>query len=259
MSPPQRILYRRSAVEPQEIKTLYRRFRRLDRGGKGTISTDDLLMIPEVSMNPLAQRLTALFQRDAEDRINFKSFVAGLSVFAGRARPEVRRRGQLPGVAGTRLTSAPIWPNAFHSLSLCWSREAAAVFRLYDVDEDGAISRADLTKLLGMMVGRSMTPEQMATVVNMTLEEADRDGDGRISFEDFERVSQARRLTYSRRLPMFSSLQLSFTCSAWLHSCRVLVPSGLRVLFLVNCRAWKPLPGTSLPCRSKQARAGKQG
>lgn len=64
----------------------------------------------------------------------------------------------------------------------------AAVFRLYDVDEDGAISRADLTKLLSMMVGRSMTAEQMASVVTMTMEEADRDGDGRISFEDFERV-----------------------------------------------------------------------
>lgn len=154
-------------------------------------------MIPEVSMNPLAQRLTALFQRDAEDRINFKSFVAGLSVFAGRARPEVRRRGLCDSYA------AVSWLSLRHDVTLTRRRISpyrflaspsdAAVFRLYDVDEDGAISRADLTKLLSMMVGRSMTAEQMGTVVSMTMEEADRDGDGRISFEDFERVSGHHR------------------------------------------------------------------
>lgn len=83
------------AVEPKEIKTLYKRFRRLDRGGRGTISSDDLMMIPEVAMNPLSSRLVSqLFERDPDDRINFKSFVMGLSVFSERARPEVRKRGE---------------------------------------------------------------------------------------------------------------------------------------------------------------------
>jgi Ca2+-binding EF-hand superfamily protein len=52
-------------------------------------------MIPEVAMNPLASRLTSLFERDIEDRINFKSFVSGLSVFSEKARPEVRQRGAI--------------------------------------------------------------------------------------------------------------------------------------------------------------------
>jgi len=46
-------------------------------------------------MNPLASRLTSLFERDVEDRINFKSFVSGLSVFSEKARPEVRQRGTI--------------------------------------------------------------------------------------------------------------------------------------------------------------------
>lgn len=90
------------AVEPKEIKTLYRRFRRLDRAGRGTISTDDLLMIPEISMNPLAPRLTTIFDRDADDRINFRSFVQGLSIFSSNARPEVRPHGEW-AVAAARL------------------------------------------------------------------------------------------------------------------------------------------------------------
>ena len=78
------------ADEPKEVRTLYKRFRRLDRSGKGTISVDDLLMIPEVVMNPLAQRLVHMFDRDAEDRINFRAFVMGLSVFNEKATAEAR-------------------------------------------------------------------------------------------------------------------------------------------------------------------------
>ena len=68
------------ADEPKEIKSLYRRFRRLDRSGRGTISTEDLTMIPELFMNPLAKRLCAMFERDEADRINFRNFARGLSV-----------------------------------------------------------------------------------------------------------------------------------------------------------------------------------
>jgi serine/threonine-protein phosphatase 2B regulatory subunit len=79
--------------EPKEIRTLFKRFRRLDRGNRGTISSDDIIMIPEVAMNPLASRLTALFPRDSEDRITFTSFVSGLAIFSEKARPEMRVRG----------------------------------------------------------------------------------------------------------------------------------------------------------------------
>jgi hypothetical protein len=67
-------------------------------------------MIPEVAMNPLASRLTSLFERDVEDRINFKSFVSGLSVFSEKARPEVRQRGAiiwLRSRAGNQRNTTP--------------------------------------------------------------------------------------------------------------------------------------------------------
>jgi serine/threonine-protein phosphatase 2B regulatory subunit len=82
-----------TGYEPKEIKTLFKRFRRLDRLGRGTISADDIVMIPEVAMNPLAPRLTALFPRDSEDRITFTSFVSGLAIFSEKARPATRVRG----------------------------------------------------------------------------------------------------------------------------------------------------------------------
>jgi len=141
------------AVAPKQIKSLYKRFRRLDRSNRGTIATDDLLMIPELSMNPLAPRLVTLFERDGEDRINFRAFVAGLAVFSDRCRPEVRQR---------------------------------LVFRVFDCDGDGFIGREDLTKVLALMVGKTMSATAIETTVSRTLSDCDVDRDGRISFADFD-------------------------------------------------------------------------
>jgi hypothetical protein len=39
------------------VVALYKRFRSLDRSRKGYISAEELMSIPELSINPLAQRL----------------------------------------------------------------------------------------------------------------------------------------------------------------------------------------------------------
>lgn len=115
-------------------------------------------MIPEISMNPLASRLVTLFPRDGDERINFMGFVMGLSIFSARATPAVIQR---------------------------------AVFRMFDVDGDGSVSAGDLRALLGLMVGKTLAAEGVEAVVAQTLEVADVDRDGRISFDDFERSSEA--------------------------------------------------------------------
>ena len=51
-----------------EIRRLYKRFRKLDTSKSGGVTRKDLLKIPELSMNPLAQRITSLFQ--SEDQMD---------------------------------------------------------------------------------------------------------------------------------------------------------------------------------------------
>jgi serine/threonine-protein phosphatase 2B regulatory subunit len=94
-----------------------------------------------------------LFDRDYEERINFRSFVSGLSLFSENTRPEVKCR---------------------------------AVFKLFDADGDGVLSRDDLRQLATLMVGRTVSPSALDALVEKTMVEADRDGDGQISFGDFE-------------------------------------------------------------------------
>jgi Ca2+-binding EF-hand superfamily protein len=145
------------------------------------------LMIPEVVMNPLAQRLMQLFDRDGEDRINFRSFVMGLSVFNEKATHEMRSASESPGLCHPRLASA-----LAHSMLNPSRRSSplppillADLFRVFDCDADGFITGDDLRKMLQMMAGKSLSPSGVDAVIERTLLETDMDRDGRISLADF--------------------------------------------------------------------------
>lgn len=145
-------LVEETAYAPKEVKTLYKRFRRLDRAGRGTIAVDDLTMIPEVVMNPLSGRIVEMFEKDSDGRINFRSFLRELSNLNEARSP---------------------------------TDKAAHMFRLFDVDGDGAVSPADLHAVLRMMTGSSLAPDVAADVVARTIAAGDADGDGVLCAAEF--------------------------------------------------------------------------
>lgn len=65
----------------------------------------------------------------------------------------------------------------------------SVAFRIYDMDKDGYISNGELFQVLKMMVGNNLKDTQLQQIVDKTIINADRDGDGRISFEEFCAVS----------------------------------------------------------------------
>ncbi|GKT34541.1 Calcineurin B protein like protein [Aduncisulcus paluster] len=146
---------------PTEIRRLYKRFRKLDKDDSGAITTDEFMMIPELSMNPLAPRTIALFDTDHDDAVNFKEFIEALSVFSVR------------GAKREKLQFA---------------------FKIYDLDKDGYISNKDLFLVVKTMVGSNLTEVQLQQIVDKTILEADLDGDGKISFDEFCKVLEATDL-----------------------------------------------------------------
>uniref|UniRef100_A0A3Q2V199 Protein phosphatase 3 regulatory subunit B, alpha n=1 Tax=Haplochromis burtoni TaxID=8153 RepID=A0A3Q2V199_HAPBU len=58
-------------------------------------------------------------------------------------------------------------------------------FRIYDMDKDGYISNGELFQVLKTMVGSNLKDTQLQQIVDKTIIGADKDGDGRISFEEF--------------------------------------------------------------------------
>lgn len=61
-------------------------------------------------------------------------------------------------------------------------------FDIYDIDKDGYISNGELFLTLKIMSGDHLDDVSLQQIVDKTIRDADEDGDGRISFEEFKRL-----------------------------------------------------------------------
>jgi serine/threonine-protein phosphatase 2B regulatory subunit len=61
-------------------------------------------------------------------------------------------------------------------------------FKIYDIDGDGFISNGELFTVLKGMVGDNLNDVQLQQIVDKTIIEADKDGDGKLSLEEFAEV-----------------------------------------------------------------------
>ncbi|CAH1991547.1 unnamed protein product [Acanthoscelides obtectus] len=152
---------------PNQIERLYSRFTSLDRGDCGTLSRDDFLRIPELAINPLGERIVnSFFQGDEfADRVNFRQFMHVLAHF----RPIKRNKENKLNSREEKLRFA---------------------FKMYDLDNDDMISKDELLAILHMMVGTNISEEQLISIAERTILEADEDGDQMISFEEFCKALQ---------------------------------------------------------------------
>lgn len=135
-----------SKFSQTEIQILYKRFLKLDNQKRGFISGEELLAIPEFSLNPLAQRLVSVFEN-----VNFKDFLQILSAFSPKATKEEKLR---------------------------------FMFNFHDVDGDGYISRLDLEHLVRQRVGASLDESEMDRLLTRVMEESGSKQE-RLNFETF--------------------------------------------------------------------------
>jgi hypothetical protein len=103
----------------------------LSQDNSGTIERDEFLALPQISSNPLATRMIAIFDEDGGGDVDFQEFVSGLSAFSSKGNKEEKLR---------------------------------FAFRVYDIDRDGFISNGELFIVLKMMVGSNLKDQQLQQV-----------------------------------------------------------------------------------------------
>uniref|UniRef100_A0A673C1D7 Dynein axonemal assembly factor 10 n=2 Tax=Sphaeramia orbicularis TaxID=375764 RepID=A0A673C1D7_9TELE len=150
------------SVDADEIKRLGKRFKKLDLDNSGSLSVEEFMSLPELQQNPLVQRVIDIFDTDGNGEVDFKEFIEGVSQFSVKGDKEQKLR---------------------------------FAFRIYDMDKDGYISNGELFQVLKMMVGNNLKDTQLQQIVDKTIINADKDGDGRISFEEFCAVNGGGRVS----------------------------------------------------------------
>lgn len=132
-----------SPVTEAEIKRLFRKFKKLDVDKSGTLSVGEFLAIPELEHNPLVNRVVHTFDIDKSGEVDFREFVSSLSVFATHEAHGKEQKYKF-------------------------------TFRVYDVDNDGFISNADLYHVLKAMVGSNLNDVQLQQLVDRTILQGDK-------------------------------------------------------------------------------------
>lgn len=154
----------------EEVDRLLKRFIKLDKDNSGAIDRDEFLSIPAISTNPLASRLIEIFDEDGNGTVDFEEFITGLSAFSSKGQKEEKLR---------------------------------FAFKVYDIDRDGYLSNGELFIVLKMMVGNNLKDGQLQQIVDKTIMEADQDGDGKISFEEFQKLVENTDISQSMTLDVF--------------------------------------------------------
>lgn len=141
--------------DQEEIRRLGKSFRKLDLDKSGSLSIEEFMSLPELQQNPLVGRVIDIFDTDGNGEVDFHEFIMGTSQFSVKGDEEQKLR---------------------------------FAFRIYDMDNDGFISNGELFQVLKMMVGNNLKDWQLQQLVDKSILVLDKDGDGRISFEEFSDV-----------------------------------------------------------------------
>ncbi|XP_026225482.1 calcineurin B homologous protein 2 isoform X1 [Anabas testudineus] len=172
-------LIQETGFSAAHLLRLHERFEFLDKDQKGELRPQDFAAVRELAMNPIGDRIVAAFFSPGyinlrtlktllKETVDFPTFVQVLAHF----RPTDTNRTR----EGTQREPA----NSRTS-------KLKFAFQLYDQDRDGKISRAELLQVLRAMMGMQVTEEQLQSIADRAIQEADLDKDDAISFDEFKK------------------------------------------------------------------------
>lgn len=186
-------------VDADEIRRLGKRFRKLDLDNSGALSVDEFMSITELQQNPLVQRVIDIFDADGNGEVDFKEFIQGVSQFSVKGDKLSKLRfafriydmdndGYISNGELFQVSEVSFCHEAFISLKMQHNkmRSIYLVFWFFSISPIASNSICRLAlQVLKMMVGNNLKDTQLQQIVDKTIVFADKDEDGKISFDEF--------------------------------------------------------------------------
>ncbi|KAH8252613.1 hypothetical protein KR032_000801 [Drosophila birchii] len=164
----------------KEILRVHKRFRELrpdlvprqmteGQASSVKVPCECIEKMPELRENPFRRRICEAFSRDGQGNLSFEDFLDALSVFSEQAPRDIK---------------------VFYAFKIYgkFSLYSILYFLLTYFDQDGFIGHADLMSCLTTMTKNELSPEEHQQIADKVIEEADVDGDGKLSILEFEHV-----------------------------------------------------------------------
>lgn len=142
-------------LKPESIKKAYKRFQAADKDKSGLVDYTEFCEVLQVDPSPQGEKVFQLFDYDKSGQVDIREFLVALSNFSGAGKDD-------------KLKFA---------------------FMVFDEDGNGMITKEELTKILKANHMASSDAE-VARKADTILTQADKDGDGVVSFDEFVIVSK---------------------------------------------------------------------
>jgi len=142
-------------IKPETIKKAYKRFQATDKDKSGVIDYTEFCEVLQVDPSPLAEKVFKLYDYDKTGQIDAREFLIACSNYTGAGKED-------------KLKFA---------------------FMSFDEDGNGVITKAELMKILKSNHMASHDAE-VARKADTIMAQADKDGDGVITFDEFVIVSK---------------------------------------------------------------------
>ncbi|CAI2382325.1 unnamed protein product [Moneuplotes crassus] len=140
----------------KEVKRIHKRFGQLDVHGRGYITIHDLATLPDVDKNPLGDRICRVLAEEGKNSISFKEFIKALAVFNDKDNDEEKLK---------------------------------FLFKVYDIDGDGYVTKDELFVILKSLVGNSLNNSQLEQISEKTISDT---SDGKMGFEEFKKIFSSK-------------------------------------------------------------------
>ncbi|XP_073957405.1 calcium and integrin-binding family member 2-like isoform X1 [Choristoneura fumiferana] len=152
--------------ESNQVQRVFKRFREVNpdlipkrmtenQAHSIVVPVEEIEKLPELKENPFKRRICEVFSHDGTGNLTFEDFLDMMSVFSEAAPRDIK---------------------------------AWYAFRIYDLDDDMFIGREDLLEATRLLTRGELQLQERTDIVASVLDEADVDGDGKLSFMDFEHV-----------------------------------------------------------------------
>jgi len=142
-------------LKPESIKKAYKRFQATDKDKSGMIDYTEFCEVLQVDASPQGEKVFQLFDYEKAGQVDVREFLVALSNFSGAGKDD-------------KLKFA---------------------FMIFDEDGNGMITKEELTRILKANHMASHDAE-VARKAETILTQADKDGDGVVSFDEFVIVSK---------------------------------------------------------------------
>ncbi|KAK1798229.1 hypothetical protein P4O66_006634, partial [Electrophorus voltai] len=139
--------------------------------------------MPELKENPFRQRIVETFSEDGSGDLSFSDFVDMFSILSEMAPLDLKITYAFKIYGQESSCCAVLWELVFFKF-VCFTPPLV----LLDFNMDGFLCEQDVEEVVHRLTGEELKPEERKLVSHRVMEEADLDGDGKLSLTDFENM-----------------------------------------------------------------------